>query len=120
MTPFPIPQNPPTPVSPERMKEILNDPRVKAQQVRELNTNLNNNDNNKDTNNNKENNNMNKVISKVVISSLLFFQLVFADISNAIIAPMADVGVKEFLVKDGKQFLRLTIPIGSNNNFKRN
>jgi peptidylprolyl isomerase len=30
----------------------------------------------------------------------------------ASIAPLADVGLKEFLVKDGKQFLRLELPIG--------
>lgn len=30
--------------------------------------------------------------------------------SSAAIAPLADVGVKEFLVKDGKQWLRLSLP----------
>lgn len=32
---------------------------------------------------------------------------------HAAIAPLADVGIKEFLVKDGRQFLRLTLPVGS-------
>ena len=31
---------------------------------------------------------------------------------NALIAPLAEVGVKEFLVKDGKQWLRLSQPVG--------
>lgn len=35
----------------------------------------------------------------------------------AVIAPIADVGVREFLVKDGKQFLRLTVPLGKAQKF---
>lgn len=38
--------------------------------------------------------------------------------ANAAIASLADVGVKEFLVKDGRQFLRLTIPEGEQQQFK--
>ena len=34
-------------------------------------------------------------------------------VSAATVAPLADVGVREFLVKDGGQFLRLSIPLGS-------
>lgn len=37
--------------------------------------------------------------------------------AHAAIANLADVGVKEFLVKDGKQFLRLTVPLGSSQHF---
>jgi len=33
--------------------------------------------------------------------------------ANALIAPLAQVGVKEFLVKDGKQWLRLSQPVGN-------
>ena len=31
---------------------------------------------------------------------------------NAAVNPLADVGLKEFLVKDGRQFLRLAVPVG--------
>mmetsp|Transcript_31266 Transcript_31266/g.52290 ORF Transcript_31266/g.52290 Transcript_31266/m.52290 type:complete len:443 (-) Transcript_31266:117-1445(-) len=37
--------------------------------------------------------------------------------AQAVIAPIADVGIKEFLVKDGRQFLRITIPLGKDNKF---
>lgn len=37
----------------------------------------------------------------------------------AAIAPLADVGVREFLVKDGRQFLRLNIPEGEKGKFGR-
>ena len=30
--------------------------------------------------------------------------------ASAAVAPLADVGLREFLVKDGKQFLRLGLP----------
>ena len=33
-------------------------------------------------------------------------------IAQAAVNQLADVGLKEFLVKDGRQFLRLAIPIG--------
>jgi hypothetical protein len=32
--------------------------------------------------------------------------------AEAMIAPLADVGLREYLVKDGRQFLRLTMPTG--------
>ena len=32
--------------------------------------------------------------------------------AQAAVNPLADVGLKEFLVKDGRQFLRLAIPVG--------
>ena len=33
-------------------------------------------------------------------------------IAQATVNQLADVGLKEFLVKDGRQFLRLAIPVG--------
>jgi hypothetical protein len=33
-------------------------------------------------------------------------------VAQAAVNQLADVGLKEFLVKDGRQFLRLAIPIG--------
>lgn len=33
-------------------------------------------------------------------------------VAKAAVAPLADVGIKEFLVKDGSQFLRLSLPSG--------
>ena len=35
-----------------------------------------------------------------------------APYAQAAVNPLADVGLKEFLVKDGRQFLRLAIPVG--------
>jgi hypothetical protein len=32
--------------------------------------------------------------------------------ATAAVNPLADVGLKEFLVKDGRQFLRLALPVG--------
>ena len=32
---------------------------------------------------------------------------------QAAVNPLADVGLKEFLVKDGRQFLRLAVPVGA-------
>ena len=32
--------------------------------------------------------------------------------AQAAVNPLADVGLKEFLVKDGRQFLRLAVPVG--------
>lgn len=37
--------------------------------------------------------------------------------ATAAIANLADVGIKEFLVKDGRQFLRLTIPLADHQKF---
>ena len=37
--------------------------------------------------------------------------------SNALINQLADVGVKEFLVKDGSQLLRLSLPSGKDMKF---
>jgi len=39
LPPFPIARDPPPPVTPERVQEILNDPRVQAQQTRERSVN---------------------------------------------------------------------------------
>ena len=50
------------------------------------------------------------VASSILCSSLMIH-------TNAMVAPMADVGVREFLVKDGRQFLRLTIPLGDDDGF---
>lgn len=40
-----------------------------------------------------------------------------SSIAHAALAPLADVGVREFLVKDGPQFLRLSIPVGKGASF---
>ena len=37
--------------------------------------------------------------------------------AQAAIANLADVGIREFLVKDGRQFLRLSIPLGDDQHF---
>eukprot|EP01031_Cornospumella_fuschlensis_P039830 gene39830-48498_t len=37
--------------------------------------------------------------------------------AHAAIANLADVGLKEFLVKDGRQFLRLNLPLGDHGQF---
>lgn len=42
----------------------------------------------------------------------LFSPLFHPPIAQAAVNQLADVGLKEFLVKDGRQFLRLAIPIG--------
>lgn len=39
--------------------------------------------------------------------------------SQAAIANLADVGIKEFLVKDGRQFLRLSIPSADHQTFRK-
>jgi peptidylprolyl isomerase len=44
----------------------------------------------------------------------------FTSPSNAYIAPLADVGVKEFLVKDSREWLRLSLPSGRNINMGSN
>ena len=53
--------------------------------------------------------------SGLVSSSILFSSLMIH--TNAMVASIADVGVREFLVKDGRQFLRLTIPLGDDDGF---
>jgi len=55
-------------------------------------------------------------IKKSVVSSSLAILLSISTMNgpgNALIAPLADVGVKEFLVKDGRQWLRLSQPVGN-------
>ena len=53
---------------------------------------------------------------------LATFGLAFTLISpsNAYIAPLADVGVKEFLVKDSREWLRLSLPSGKSINMGSN
>jgi len=55
--------------------------------------------------------------SKQLISSvlgiLLSFNIIDVKPAAALLAPLANVGVKEFLVKDGKQWLRLSQPVGN-------
>lgn len=59
-------------------------------------------------------------ISAAIASSILFFNTgLLAPAPNALasLAPLADVGLREFLVKDGRQFLRLELPIGGKAEF---
>eukprot|EP01038_Epipyxis_sp_PR26KG_P012026 gene12026-16097_t len=54
-------------------------------------------------------------LSAIIFSCVLIFS---SSPSHAAIANLADVGIKEFLVKDGRQLLRLSIPKGEGMMFK--
>lgn len=47
--------------------------------------------------------------SAIILSTIIWSS---PEIAHSVIAPLADVGIKEFLVKDGNQFLRISQPSG--------
>lgn len=65
---------------------------------------------------------MRKWLASATIASVTTFSpplnhIHSSSVAHAAIAPLADVGVKEFLVKDGEQFLRLSIPLGKDQKY---
>jgi peptidylprolyl isomerase len=51
-------------------------------------------------------------LSTFILSAAITSSCLLPTDVHAVIAPLADVGVKEFLVKDGSQHLRLSLPAG--------
>jgi hypothetical protein len=47
-----------------------------------------------------------------VIPLAIASSIATTDPVSAVIAPLADVGVGKYLVKDGRQLLRLSLPVG--------
>lgn len=87
-----------------------------------LNSSKNSHEKNQNDNTQSTQAAISKVVTCLAISMTFFVSAFFGDAglqspsfirppeASAAVAPLADVGVREFLVKDGKQFLRLGLP----------
>ena len=53
-----------------------------------------------------------KILVATVSTVALSISFNQAQEAHAIIAPLADVGIGKYLVKDGRQLLRLSLPVG--------